>query len=239
MTFEVFIGYDPREALAWRVAAASLQAQADEPVAVRPIWRQMLEREDIYKRPHRMRGNVLWDDISDQPCSTEFSIARFGVPILTDRDWAIFTDVDFLFRADIHQLVEQFDPRYAVMVVKHKHRPVETEKMDGQIQRQYERKNWSSFTVWNMTHASNRAGDWYERLNTWPRDKLHQFGWLKDEQIGELPDGEAWNWLDGYSDPAIDPRAVHFTRGVPSMAGYEHTRYAPEWNRYAQAFVAH
>lgn len=235
MNFRVYIGYDPREHLGWQICAASLQAHARHPVEVAPIWRQPLEEAGIYKRPMQLRQGRLWDTISGAPCSTEFSIARFGVPLIAPRTgWALFCDVDFLWRADVWKLFDMADPQYAVMVVKHAHAPADAEKMDGQVQRSYARKNWSSLTLWNLAHAGNTRFQ-YELLNTRHRDDLHQFCWLHDHEIGALP--ECWNWLDGHSDPAMEPAAVHFTRGTPDMAGYEHTRYAPEWNRYAQTFL--
>jgi hypothetical protein len=232
---QVFIGYDPREHLAWQVCAASLQHHARRPLPVTPIYRQALEAAGYYRRPHEMRQGVLWDVVSNQPCSTEFSIARFGLPLLAGRSgWAMFCDVDFLWRDDVWDLFDLADSRYALMCVQHDYRPVETTKMDGQVQRVYARKNWSSLMLWNLQHAAN-ARFLPQLLNTKHRDDLHRFCWLEDGEIGALP--ERWNWLDGHSDAAIDPAAVHFTRGTPDMAGYEHTRYAKEWNRYAQALV--
>lgn len=237
VSFEVFIGWDPRERLAWTVACASLQAQASFPVTVHAIWRQQLEALGIYRRAHSTRGAQLFDDISDAPCATEFSLARFGVPLLARQNgWALFVDVDFLFRADVWDLYRAADRRYAVMVVKHRHEPEEDVKMDAQAQTRYPRKNWSSCVLWNMQHAANQSR-LSDLLNTWNGARLHGFEWLRDEQIGELPEGEAWNWLDGHSSPEIVPKAVHFTRGTPDMPGYEHTRYASEWNQYAKALM--
>lgn len=233
--FRLFIGWDPRDALAWKVCAASVQAAAREPVSIAPIYRQQLERTGVYRRPHTTVHAGHWDDLSWLPCSTEFSIARFGLPLVAGRaGWALFCDADFLWRDDVWSLFEFADPRYACMVVKHRHVPADTAKMDGQVQRPYARKNWSSLTLWNLAHAGAQRLD-VGILNGWHRDRLHAFEWLKDEEIGELP--EPWNWLDGHSRD-MDPCAVHFTRGTPDMPGWEHTRYAAEWNHYAQAFVA-
>lgn len=233
MTFEVFIGYDPRERDAWKVACASLQNKASRPVAVRPIWRQQLELLGLYTRPHERRCGVLWDVISGTPCSTEFSVARFGVPLLAQAHAALFVDVDFLFRGDVWELAEAFDPKYAAQVVKHLHKPAETEKMDGQVQRVYARKNWSSCVLWNTRHEANRLGA-QERLNTWHRDALHGFHWLDPHEIGDLPDGDRWNWLEGHSTTP-DPKAVHYTRGTPDMKGYGGSAYAAEWFTYRDA----
>lgn len=231
----IFIGYDHRERLGWQVAAASLQAHAERPVPVEAVCRQDLEAAGLYTRPHKTLGAVHWDEISKAPCSTDFAIARFWVPRLAGTaGWAMACDCDFLFRRDVRELFALADPRYAVMVVPHEHRPEEKIKMDGQQQTRYYRKNWSSMILWNLAHAGTRRLDQC-MLNTWAGRDLHAFTWLSDAEIGFLP--VEWNWLDGHSDPAIDPGAVHFTRGTPDMPGYEFTRYAPEWNRYAQAFV--
>ncbi|MFT5438413.1 MAG: hypothetical protein ACI9MJ_000272 [Alphaproteobacteria bacterium] len=50
-------------------------------------------------------------------------------------------------------------------------------------------------------------------------------------------DGPAWaiacgNWLEGWSSPDIDPKIVHMTRGIPTMAGFENIPYADEWRAY-------
>ena len=54
---------------------------------------------------------------------------------------------------------------------------------------------------------------------------------LEDDEIGGLP--EAWNWLEGHSDPSIQPKLVHFTRGTPDFPGYADAAYADEWHAYA------
>jgi hypothetical protein len=99
-------------------------------------------------------------------------------------------------------------------------------KMDGQAQTAYPRKNWSSLMLFNCGHLLH-AGQ-LERVNRWPGLWLHQFRWCHDyPDLGFLP--KPWNWLEGIDDPAIVPAAVHFTRGIPSMPGYENSAYADEW----------
>lgn len=237
MTTRVFIGWDGREPTAWKVCAASLVARSVYPPIVAPVTRTTLERSGLYERPTvRDERGVLIDLISKAPMSTDFSLARFWVPHLARErsGWVLFCDCDFLFRASVEELFALRDRRYAVMVVKHKHKPSETTKMDAQPQTRYARKNWSSLMLWNLEHPSltNLSP---HLLNTAAGTDLHQFCWLKDEEIGAL--SEEWNWLDGHSSAELEPKAVHFTRGTPDMIGYEHTRYAPEWNRYAQAFI--
>lgn len=229
--FEVFVGYDPREREAYRVACMSLLARASLPVAVRPIWREDLEQLGIFTRKYYTRAGIEYDAISELPCSTQFSIARFAVPLIAECDFALFVDVDFLFRADVWELALLADERYAVQVVKHEHRPSEAMKMDGQVQRVYDRKNWSSCVLWNVKHSANKGAA--DRLNLWHRDALHRFEWLDPSLIGALP--EAWNWLEGHSSERIEPKAVHYTRGTPAMAGYEGSAFANEWNHWRLA----
>lgn len=234
MTLRVFIGYDSRERLAWQVCNASLQANAESPVPAEPIGRKTLINMGLYTRPQTVRSGVQWDEISEAPCSTDFSLARFWMPRLAGTSgWALYCDCDFLFRRDIHEIMALRDPRCAVMVVPHKHDPSEEWKMDGQIQTAYPRKNWSSLMLVNLSHAGSQRLTHHE-LNTKPGRDLHAFCWLKDNEIGFLP--ESWNWLDGTSDSA-DPAAVHFTRGTPDMQGWEQTQYASEWRRYASIFT--
>jgi lipopolysaccharide biosynthesis glycosyltransferase len=146
--------------------------------------------------------------------------------------WALFCDCDFLFRADLNELFKLKDDRYAVMCVKHDYSPQEGVKMDGQIQQSYPRKNWSSLVLWNCGHESNKKLT-PRMANFMPGSFLHAFKWLKDSEIGALP--EYWNWLEGHSSPSIEPRGVHFTRGTPNFPGYEQVPYADEWRSYLNA----
>ena len=118
------------------------------------------------------------------------------------------------------------DPTKALMCVKHDYAPDDATKMDGQVQSQYSRKNWSSFMIFNNAHPKNtKLCPQY--INSLPGRDLHAFCWLDDDDIGALP--EKWNWLEGHSDGNIKPSAVHFTRGTPDMPGYEEIPYAQEW----------
>lgn len=227
----VWIGYDARERAAWEVCARSMQAHLrDYPISIHAITRRHLEEFGYYTRLTEMRDGRRYDVLSGEFCSTDFSLARFWVPQLAGRvGWALFCDCDFLWRADVRSLLNLADQRYAVMAVKHDHLPGETVKMDNQVQTGYPRKNWSSLMLWNLQHAGNTRLT-HHCLNTWTKRELHALKWLRDDEIGELP--VEWNWLEGVSDPAIDPKAVHFTRGTPDMPGYEHSAYADEWRQY-------
>ena len=224
---KVFVGYDRREVAAYQVCVASLIGRASIRLDIAPLLEPDLRARGLYRRPQEERGGQLWDAISDAPMSTEFALTRFLVPHLAGYGgWALFCDCDFLWRADVAELLALADPRYAVMCVKHDHRPAEREKMDGRRQLPYRRKNWSSLVLWNCCHKANRALT-PALVGAWPGRNLHGFAWLDDHLIGGLP--EAWNWLEGWSDPALEPKAVHFTRGTPDMAGYEAVPFADDW----------
>lgn len=232
----VYVGHDEREQQAYDVCKRSLRAHSPS-VRVRPISYPLIG--DLYSRPVERRGAVLYDVISDAPMSTEFSLARFFAPVLHQRiggpeePWLVFCDGDFLWRAPVERLMAHADPRYAVMVVKHTQRPVETRKMDGQPQTAYERKNWSSLMLMNVpliTHPSFGARLYQEMLNVATGLDLQQFRWCPDALIGELP--AEWNHLVGVSPHADNPQAVHFTLGTPDLPGYEDYPFANEWRRY-------
>lgn len=209
---EVLIGWDSREKKAWEVCARSIIRNAKIPPSIRPIGIQTLG--DLYKRPTERRDGRLFDVISNAPMATEFALARFFTPIVGLGRWVLFCDADFMFRADINDLFDLADNRFAVMVVKHDYVEAATEKMDGQRQTSYPRKNWSSLMLWNMAHAGHKR-IWADDANRQSGLWLHQFSWLKDHEIGELP--KEWNWLEGVDDNAIEAKGVHFTRGTPDM----------------------
>lgn len=205
---------------------------ASAPVSVLPLVLDDLTT--WLTRPiERREGGLMFDPISGAYQSTEFAISRFLVPYLNagnggQAQWAVFCDCDMLFREDVMKLLDFADPRYALLVVKHDHRPFEITKMDGQVQVTYPRKNWSSLILWNLHHRAHSRLTLHD-LNHLPGRDLHRFCWLHDEEIGALP--SRWNWLEGYDDASINPAVVHFTRGGPWFADYQDVAYADEWRR--------
>lgn len=232
MQHSIFVGFDPREAEAFGVCRHSLRKHAPD-VPVHAIDLQTLRDAGLYTRPMSQKDGRLWDDISEAHCSTEFAIARFLTLELArqwDRDLALFMDCDVLARADLEALFwnARQDASKAVWCVKHVHEPPEGVKMDGQLQVQYARKNWSSVMLFNARHPSN-AKLTTEMINTVPGRDLHRFCWLADDEIGELE--PKWNWLVGHSSEDISPALVHFTSGTPNVPGYEDCAYAGEWRK--------
>lgn len=226
----VFIGYDTREHAAFEVARSTMKKMSVSSVSIVGLHLPTLESRNLYSRPTARSGHVIFDLISGAFASTEFANSRFLVPELMRRagrnGWGMFMDCDMLVRHHTSELLGDLDPRFAVYCVKHKHNPPPGTKMDGQVQQQYARKNWSSVMIFNVEHPSNK-GLTVEMINSLPGRDLHRFCWLKDEEIGEL--NPKWNWLVGHSSPDIDPGIVHFTEGLPNVPGYEKVAFADEW----------
>lgn len=237
---QIWIGYDRREFAGFSVARHSMQRHMTQPLPVKGLVLSDLQRQGLYQRPIEYRRSavdspVMWDVISDAPMSTEHACARFLVPYLAGSGLAMFCDGDFLFRDNVCRIFENLTPGFAVWCVKHRHEPASGLKMDGQEQTRYARKNWSSMMVFYVDHPANRALT-PELVNSLPGRDLHRLCWLDDSEIGELP--PEWNHLVGYSNPAIDPKGVHFTSGLPDMAGYENTPFADEWRAELEMLAA-
>lgn len=212
----IFIGYDPTEAAAFKACRRSIVNHATDKQEIRitPLRLDQLRAVGLYRRE------------TDRLASTEFTYSRFLVPRLADyRDWALYLDCDMLVRADVGELFALADPRYAVQCVKHPdYVPRETEKMGGKVQTVYPRKNWSSLMLFNTTRCWALSPD---AVNEKPPAWLHRMEWARDEQIGALP--PAWNWLEG-SEPMPDPKLVHYTRGVPGVhPGMDGAAFSDEW----------
>lgn len=220
--FRVFIGYDPKEDIAYRVAARSLLDKSSIPLEIIPIVQGDLRRRGLYTRE------------KDPLSSTEFSFTRFLTPYLCDyQGWALFVDCDFLFRRDIAEILEYTDTSKAVLVVKHDYTPAESTKMDGCVQHPYPKKNWSSCILWNAAAEECRSLT-PEVVNIQSGMYLHQFKWIPDpSRIGSLP--ITFNYLEGVYSAADepDPIAVHYTRGGPWFPQWQHVEYNMDWNHAA------
>ena len=216
----IFIGYDPREAVAFSVLSHSIHARASWPVSITPLMLSEL-RGVMTRERHPLQ-------------STAFSFSRFLTPHLSDYSgWSLFMDCDMLMLDDIAGLYALRDDRYAVMVVKHDHVPKEKRKFLDQPQTPYQKKNWSSVMLFN--NAKCRALT-PEYVNTASGLDLHQFKWLAgDELIGELP--TRWNHLVDYDPPRRDAALVHYTLGGPYFSEYRDCEYAEEWRREQQAML--
>lgn len=236
MRKSIWIGFDPREAAAFAVAVHSIRSRLSADIEINGVVLDDLRRCNLYYRPTEKITNSdghpqLIDLLSKRhdyngAMATEFAISRFLVPHLAETGWALFMDCDMMIRTDINELFDLCDPDKAVMCVKHNQHAMQSVKMDGQVQTNYSRKNWSSVMAFNCDHLANQ---WLtvDLVNTAPGRDLHRFCWLGDAAIGELP--MTWNWLAGESAAIDNPKVVHHTLGSPFMTGYESAPFADEW----------
>ncbi|KQK19255.1 protein CDI [Brachypodium distachyon] len=230
--FRVFVGYDSREDIAYRVCRRSLLRRSSIPLEIIPIVQDELRSAGLYWRE---RGPTE---------STEFSFTRFLTPHLAGyRGWALFIDCDFLFVADVAELARMCaaaNPRHAVLCVHHDYAPKEATKMDGAVQTLYPRKNWSSMVLFNCGHPKNRAALTPDEVSTRSGAHLHRFAWLDDDEVGEVP--FVWNFLVGHNrvDPddvaGTTPRAIHYTSGGPWFERYKDCEFADLWIQERDAY---
>lgn len=224
---EIVGGWDVREVAGFNLNYYAAWRRTSAPLNIQPLMEKGLRYEGLYKRPHEHRNGQLWDPISDAPMSTSFANARFLTPWKARGEWVLFCDFcDMLFLSDPAELFALADEKFAVQVVKRRHEPDETTKMDGQIQTSYQRKNWSSVILWNLRHPGTVRLT-LEMVNSLPGRDLHAFCWLEDEEIGELPAG--WNYLVGVDDLTVKPALLHFTKGTPELTGAKEAPWADVW----------
>jgi lipopolysaccharide biosynthesis glycosyltransferase len=209
----IFIGYDPREAVAYHVCANSIIRHASQPVALTPL---ALTNLAGYSEKHVDGSN-------------QFIYSRFLVPHLTDyQGWAVFMDGDMLLRADIAELWALRDESKAVLCVHHDYKTKAVDKYLGAKNADYPRKNWSSVVLWNCGHPANRSVT-PAFIESATGAQLHRFTWLADELIGELP--RVWNWLPDEFGANAEAKLLHWTLGTPCFHEYANAPMAEEWHR--------
>lgn len=212
--FHVFIGYDQKETVAYHVLSHSILRHATVPVSITPVMRTQVE--SLYTRP---RGPLE---------STDFSMTRFLVPYLSGYEGhSLFLDCDMLCQADIGELFLYglAYPDKAVQVVQHDYVPRSARKFLDQPQTPYRRKNWSSVMLFNNALCKQLTPSY---VNAATGLNLHQFAWVKDEQIGGLPIG--WNWLVGEYEPNDKAKLLHYTLGTPCFPDYADCDHADLWH---------
>lgn len=96
-SLRVFIGYDPRQPIAYNVLQHSIVRHASRPVSVTPLILRQL--------PLKRRG------------LTEFTYSRFLVPWLCGYSGqALFLDADMVVKDDIAQVFADFDGEVAMQI---------------------------------------------------------------------------------------------------------------------------
>ena len=209
----IFIGYDPREAIAYHVCANSIIRHSSQPVQLIPVALNLFKD---YTETHTDGSNP-------------FIYTRFLVPYLMGwQGHAIFIDGDMVIRNDISELwdMRRFD--CDVQVVKHDYKTKMTEKYLGSKNEDYPRKNWSSVMIWNCSSFPNRklTPEFVMRATG---AELHRFSWIKDERIGELP--REWNWLPDEYGENSDAKLLHYTLGTPCFDEFADTPQSGEWHK--------
>ena len=210
----VFVGYDPREAIAYHTCVNSIIRNSSQPVAIVPVALNLFKD---YAETHTDGSN-------------HFIYTRFLVPYLMDyQGWAIFIDGDMILRGDIAELWELKDYTKDVMVVKHDYETRMTEKYLGNTNENYPRKNWSSVILWNCNAIRNRALT-PEFVQQSTGAFLHRFSWIDDDRVGELP--KEWNWLDVEYEWNPLAKLVHYTLGTPCFHEFaDRGDFSDEWHR--------
>lgn len=213
----VYLGYDPAEHEAAMVCAASLRRVTNGEIEPVFLNQDRLRAAGLYTRAEDWRGQKYCLE-SQSTMSTQFSNSRFLTPILAQSGRALFVDCDFAFYSDPREMLSEIgDGEKALYCVHHYHAGDEPSKMMGMAQTRYSRKNFSSLMLFNCDHAANqRLGLW--DVNHRPGRDLHQFYWLNDAEVGELP--ARWNQLvDVYPSIEADG-AVHWSLGGPWFKGW-------------------
>lgn len=197
----IFIGYDPREAVAYHVCVQSIIGNTDAPVEFTPI------------RGQRRDG------------SNDFIYERFTVPYRCGfRGKAIFMDGDMIVRGDIAELWNMDVAYVGARVVKHDYKTKYPVKYLGNKNDDYPRKNWSSVILWNCGFFPNKVLT-PMFVGAKPGSFLHRFSWLSDHQIGDLP--REWNRLALEEPMTAGDKLRHYTVGTPCFPEFEDTD--PEW----------
>lgn len=209
----MFVGYDPREAVAYHVCANSIIRTASSPVAIIPIALNLFQD---YQETHTDGSN-------------QFIYSRFLVPYLMNfHGRAIFIDGDMIVRSDIVELYESLEIGMDVAVVKHDYQTRMTEKYLGSKNENYPRKNWSSVIVWDCQTYPNKQLT-PEFVQKQPGSFLHRFSWIDNDRIQSLD--PVWNWLPDEFGPNPDAKLLHYTLGTPCFHEFADTPQAEEWHR--------
>ena len=209
----IFVGYDPREAIAYHTCVNSIIRNSSRPVAIVPVALSLFRD---YAETHTDGSN-------------HFIYTRFLVPHLMDyTGHAIFIDGDMIVRGDIAELWNLRDVYKDVQVVKHDYKTRMPVKYLGAKNEDYPRKNWSSVILWNCNSFPNRALT-PEFVQQSTGSELHRFSWIDDDRIGALP--PEWNWLPDEYGANSEAKLLHYTLGTPCFHEFADTPQGNEWHR--------
>lgn len=200
----LFAGYDDREAVGFHVFLSSVIRQCSASIAITPIH-----------------------DLEFTDGSNAFTYARFKVAQMCDfKGWAIFADgCDMLCLADIAELWDLQDERFAVQVVRQSYKTRNPIKYLGTTMQcpnvDYPKKNSSSLMLINCGAPEWKTSVQAGRL-------AHQFSGFDESRIGSLP--AAWNVLVDEGQHSEGAKLLHWTAGIPGFAMYKNAPRAADWH---------
>lgn len=181
--FRVFIGVDSRQVLAASVLEHSIHSTAKKPVFVSRIY---------YKHTNIQRKGA-----------SEFTFNRYMVPRICNYEGvSLFLDADMLLLSDINDLFSEFNPTYAVQVVKSSMR-----------------FEWPSVMLFNCSKCKKLTEDYI--MKGTPQD----FSWA--DSVGDLQ--KEWNHLVGYDQPNGHEKLLHYTAGIPYYQEVHGLGFESEW----------
>lgn len=157
-SLRVFIGYDPRQPVAYNVLAHSVWTRASKPVEITRLQLSCL--------PMRRRG------------LTEFTYSRFLVPFLSEFEgYSVFLDSDMLCLGDIHELLA------LALVNELKQNNVDSaaKPYSVHVVKNVRRFEWPSMMVFNNAACKKLTVEFIEDS----ANSLYDLVWASE--VGELP----------------------------------------------------
>lgn len=208
---KIFVGYDPKESIAYHTCVNSIIRHASQPISICPLALNLLP---MYTETHT-------------DGSTEFSYSRFLVPHLMEFNGpAIYLDCDIILKEDISKLWNMYNDQYAVQVVKHNYSSTCSKKFLNNQNNNYPRKNWTSVMIFNCSRNTILQPEFVQSNSG---EYLHRLSWLDESSIGELP--ITWNWLPDEYGVNDDALLIHYTLGTPCFHDFADSNMADLWHK--------
>ena len=210
---KIYIGHDSKYPQATRVCRKSIEDHSEKGEhEIKYLDKKSLTRVGVYGRK----------DVANE--STEFSFTRFYVPMLAHYNGIVmFCDNDFVWKCNPNE-IKQYLRDKPVAVVKHKLENISENKMNGVKNKSYPRKCWSSLMIFDCSKLKQLSKEYLDNASA---ADLHQFAWVKDNEIGRIP--LKYNHLVGYYKKHKYIKAIHYTNGGPWFDDYKNSELAEDW----------
>ncbi len=155
----VYVGYDPRQPLAYNVLQHSIVRQSSKPVSITPLILGQL--------PLKRRG------------LTEFTFSRFLVPYLSNYTGSsLFLDADMVVKGDIAELFDCVDQNADVQVMQ------EQPQFEWASAMLFNNWRCKKLTPEFVEDASNKMFDlaWAEKVGKFPKEWNHCVGYMEESE---------------------------------------------------------